>query len=79
VIDFYQKIFGSSNCSISNQKKDGTSFREAVCAAKTISFRMDDRPFSVESAWNTAGGSESTVETQSKRMAFVLSRGSGVR
>lgn len=79
VIDFYQKIFGSGNCRISNQKKDGTSFREAVCAAKTIGFRMDDRPFSMESAWNTAGGSESAAETQSRRLAFVLSRGSGVR
>jgi hypothetical protein len=79
VVDFYKKVFGAAKCSISNQQKEGATYREAVCTGKTISFRMDDRPLEVTSAWSMPTGSEAPVETQSKRLAFVLSRGSGIQ
>jgi hypothetical protein len=79
VVDFYKKAFGAAKCSVSNQQKEGATYREAVCAAKAITFRMDDRPLEVKSAWSMPTGTESTVETQSQRITFVLSRGSGIQ
>lgn len=79
VVDFYKERLGADQCNISKQQNDGVAYSQAVCTGHALTFSMDDKPLEVQSAWSAPAGSQVTVETQNKRLAFILSRGSGTQ